>query len=113
MDATSFVEARLPQSDPRRCPDTLLRGLLDRAEAVEHVVTDQDGFTHRSGLLHVSPDDFRVVDASGRPHPRRYALGPFTSIRHFATFGRPRANGLSFRQNDALARHALRTLGGD
>ncbi|WP_371589345.1 FAD/NAD(P)-binding protein [Streptomyces virginiae] len=113
VDATSFVEARLPQSDLRRCPDTLLRGLLDRAEAVEHVVTDQDGFTHRSGLLHVSPDDFRVVDASGRPHPRRYALGPFTSIRHFATFGRPRANGLSFRQNDALARHALRTLGGD
>lgn len=111
VDARAFVEARLPTPDLRRCPDTLLRGLLDRGEAVESVVTDRDGFTHRSGLLRVSPEDFRVVDASGRTHPRRYALGPFTSIRHFATFGRPRANGLSFRQNDALARHALRTLG--
>ncbi|MGW7329473.1 FAD/NAD(P)-binding protein [Streptomyces sp. NPDC054840] len=111
VDAKSFVEARLPRSDLRRCPDALLRGLLECGEAVECVRTDRDGFAHRSGLLRVSPGDFRVVDASGRPHPRRYALGPFTSIRHFATFTRPRANGLSFRQNDALARDALRTLG--
>lgn len=110
VGAKSFVEARLPRSDLRRCPDPLLRGLLECGEAVECVITDQDGFAHRSGLLRVSPGDFRVVDASGRPHPQRYALGPFTSIRQFSTFTRPRANGQSFRQNDALARDALRTL---
>ncbi|MEU8606052.1 FAD/NAD(P)-binding protein [Streptomyces parvulus] len=110
VDAKSFVEARLPTPDLRRCPDTLLRGLLERGEAVECVITDQDGFAHRSGLLQVSPRDFRVIDASGRPHPQRYALGPFTSVRHFATFTRPQTNGLFFRQNDALARNVLCAL---
>jgi uncharacterized NAD(P)/FAD-binding protein YdhS len=112
VEATGLVEARLPEPRLRHCADVLLRDLYESGGAVEQVLVDDDGFQHNCGLLQVSHTDFRVVDRSGRPHPRRYALGPFTSVSYFATFARPRVNALSFRQNDALARQLLRFLAG-
>jgi uncharacterized NAD(P)/FAD-binding protein YdhS len=110
IEASDLVEARLPAPTLHHCGDVLLRNLYESGAAVEQILADEDGFLHNSGLLHVSHTDFRVVDRSGMPHPRRYALGPFTSVRYFATFARPRVNAQSFRQNDALARHLLRFL---
>lgn len=110
VEATGLVEARLPQPSLRDSADTLLRGLYESGAAAEHVLTEPDGFRYNTGLLHVSHPDFRVVDRFGNPHPRRYAVGPFTSITYFATFARPRVNALSFRQNDALARTVLSFL---
>ncbi|WP_204059897.1 FAD/NAD(P)-binding protein [Microbispora corallina] len=111
VEATGLIEARLPDADLPTCTEPLLRSLYRSGEAAEHVLADDDGYAHRTGLLHVSPEDFRVLSRDGVPHPRRFALGPFTNIRRFATFARPRSNALSFRQNDRLAREVLRLLG--
>lgn len=110
VEATALVEARLPQADLSRTADPLLRGLYDRAEATDHVLADADGFAHSSGKLLVSTTDFRVLGRDGSPHPRRFAIGPFTNVSHFATFAAPRSNAVSFRQNDSLARSALRII---
>ncbi|GGL04258.1 adenylate cyclase [Sphaerisporangium melleum] len=107
VEASALIEARLPDADLRTCAEPLLRSLYHRGDAAEQVLADDDGFVHRTGLLHVSPEDFRVIARNGTPHPRRFALGPFTNVRQFATFARPRTNALSFRQNDRLARDVL------
>lgn len=58
----------------------------------------------------MDPGDSRIVDREGRPHPRRFALGPFTTARNSGAFTRPRTGGPAFRQNDATARAALSFL---
>jgi hypothetical protein len=63
-----------------------------------------------TGLLSVDPEDGRVLDRSGRPHPRRFALGPHTAARASGAFTRPRTGGPAFAQNDATARTALALL---
>jgi uncharacterized NAD(P)/FAD-binding protein YdhS len=103
----ALVEARLPSPTLHTTTNTLLRGLYEDGAALEEVLGDPDGYTHRSGLLQVSEVDFRVLDAAGARQADRFALGPYTSIRHFATFARPRSNANSFRQNDVLARAVL------
>src|SRR5216110_370834 len=55
----------------------------------------------------VDPADGRLLDGAGRPHPRRFALGPYTDGRTPGAFTRPRTGGPAFRQNDATARAAL------
>ncbi|WP_116211015.1 FAD/NAD(P)-binding protein [Streptomyces olivoreticuli] len=94
-EARALVEARLPPPSVARSGDRLLRGL-----AGEVTMTP-------AGLLAVSPDDGRILDRDGRPHPRRFALGPHTDARASGAFTRPRTNGPAFRQNDATARAAL------
>ncbi|MBW8793849.1 MAG: FAD/NAD(P)-binding protein [Streptomyces sp.] len=97
--ARALVEARLPEPTVGRARDTLLRG-LPAGEAAETA----------DGLLRVDPADGRILDGGGRPHPRRFALGPFTNGRTPGAFTRPRTGGPAFRQNDATARAALTFL---
>ncbi|MFJ8084372.1 FAD/NAD(P)-binding protein [Streptomyces sp. NPDC096205] len=98
-DARALVEARLPQPTVERARDPLLRQLYaDGAAATP------------DGLLAVDPADGRVLDRAGRPHPRRFALGPHTDARGSGAFTRPRTGGPAFRQNDATARAALAFL---
>ncbi|MER6462505.1 FAD/NAD(P)-binding protein [Streptomyces sp. NPDC001228] len=99
VEARALVEARLPEPTVGRARDTLLRELLSdgAAETPE-------------GLLRVDPADGRVLDGGGRPHPRRFALGPFTDARTPGAFTRPRTGGPAFRQNDGTARAALAFL---
>ncbi len=98
-EARALVEARLPDPSLRHTASPLLRALRDDGAAV----TD-------TGLLSVDPADSRVLDRAGRPHPRRFALGPFTTARSSGAFTRPRTGGPAFRQNDAAARAALTFL---
>ncbi|BAG22584.1 MULTISPECIES: FAD/NAD(P)-binding protein [Streptomyces] len=98
-EARALVEARLPDPSLRHTASPLLRALRDEGAAV----TD-------TGLLSVDPRDSRVLDRAGRPHPRRFALGPFTTARNSGAFTRPRTGGPAFRQNDAAARAALTFL---
>ncbi len=100
VEARALVEARLPEPTAERTRDALLRGLH----------ADGAGVT-AEGLLAVDPADGRVLDRSGRPHPRRFALGPHTDARGSGAFTRPRTGGPAFRQNDATARAALAFLG--
>jgi uncharacterized NAD(P)/FAD-binding protein YdhS len=96
VEARALVEARLPHPTVERTRDRLLRELhAEGAAATEE------------GLLAVDPADGRVLDRSGRPHPRRFALGPHTDGRGSGAFTRPRTGAPAFRQNDAAARSAL------
>ncbi|MEU5536680.1 FAD/NAD(P)-binding protein [Streptomyces sp. NPDC020362] len=99
VEARALVEARLPEPTVERAGDTLLREL------------HADGAAETpEGLLRVDPADGRILDGAGRPHPRRFALGPYTDARTPGAFTRPRTGGAAFRQNDATARAALRFL---
>ncbi|WP_425385441.1 hypothetical protein [Streptomyces himastatinicus] len=99
VEARALVEARLPEPTVARSRDALLRALhRDGAAATA------------AGLLAVSPDDGRILDRAGHPHPRRFALGPHTDGRSSGAFARPRTNAPAFRQNDATARALLLSL---
>ncbi|GHG66945.1 FAD/NAD(P)-binding protein [Streptomyces griseocarneus] len=100
VEARALVEARLPEPSVGRSRDPLLRGL-----AGEVRVTG-------GGLLAVRPEDGRLLGRDGRPHARRFALGPHTDARGSAAFARPGGNAAAFRQNDAAARAALGFLRG-
>ncbi|WP_225811041.1 FAD/NAD(P)-binding protein [Streptomyces spinosus] len=101
VEARALVEARLPEPTVRRARDSLLREL------------HADGAAETpDGLLRVDPGDGRVLDRAGRPHPRRFALGPYTDTRAPGAFTRPRTGGPAFRQNDATARAVLAFLSG-
>ncbi|MGI5399974.1 FAD/NAD(P)-binding protein [Streptomyces sp. CA-135486] len=98
-EARALVEARLPEPSLERTRSPLLRALYaDGAAATP------------DGLLSVDPADGRVLDREGRPHPRRFALGPHTTARAGGAFTRPGTGGPAFRQNDATARTALDLL---
>ncbi|WP_405611305.1 FAD/NAD(P)-binding protein [Streptomyces sp. NBC_00076] len=99
VEARALVEARLPEPTVERARDPLLRAL------------HADGAAETpDGLLRVDPADGRLLDRAGRPHPRRFALGPYTDGRTPGAFTRPRTGGPAFRQNDATARAALTFL---
>ncbi|MFC5803524.1 FAD/NAD(P)-binding protein [Streptomyces formicae] len=98
-EARALVEARLPDPTLERTRSPLLRALYaDGARATP------------AGLLRVDPADGRILERDGRPHPRRFALGPHTTARAGGAFTRPRTGGPAFAQNDAAARAALGLL---
>ncbi|MFF2730379.1 FAD/NAD(P)-binding protein [Streptomyces sp. NPDC058008] len=98
-EARALVEARLPDPSLRSTRSALLSGLYaDGAAATD------------TGLLSVDPADGRILGRDGRAHPRRFALGPYTTARSSGAFTRPRTGGPAFRQNDGTARAALAFL---
>lgn len=99
--ARALVEARLPDPTLERTRSPLLQELYEDGAAAT-----------ATGLLSVAPDSGRILGRDGKPHPRRFALGPFTSARAGGAFTRPRTGGPAFRQNDATARAALALLRG-
>jgi hypothetical protein len=110
IDADGLIEARLPTPSVSRTRNALLHRLHSRGEAVEEALVD-DGDRYNTGRLAVSAEGLRIVDRSGRAHPRRVALGILTNRPAAGTFSRPRTNAISFRQNDAVARSVLAALG--
>ncbi|MFG2873148.1 FAD/NAD(P)-binding protein [Streptomyces sp. NPDC048338] len=98
-EARALVEARLPDATVELTGSPLLRALHEEGARA----TD-------AGLLAVDPADGRILGQDGRPHPRRFALGPPTTARAGGAFTRPRTGGIAFRQNDATARTALAFL---
>ncbi|MFE3827570.1 FAD/NAD(P)-binding protein [Streptomyces sp. NPDC059092] len=100
VEARALVEARLPDPSPERTLSPLLRALYDEGAAA----------ISPGGLVRVDPGDGRLVERDGRPHPRRFSLGPYTTARSSGAFTRPRTGGPAFRQNDATARTVLTLL---
>lgn len=118
VEAKALVEARLPGPTVHRTRDPLLRSLHERPgvpggdSGPGAGSGDGAGVSStEAGLLAVTADDGRIIDRSGRPHPRRFALGPHTDARSAGAFTRPGTNGPAFRQNDATARALLTFLG--
>ncbi|KAH0596732.1 hypothetical protein MHUMG1_05852 [Metarhizium humberi] len=101
---TTLVEARLPEPDLRRTADELLGHLLKTGQCRPHVL---DGY--ETGGLDVTPSPYRVVDAQGRAHPRRFAVGVPTEGVHWVTAAgaRPGVNSVTLTDTDAVARAAL------
>ncbi|MCX4551976.1 FAD/NAD(P)-binding domain-containing protein [Streptomyces sp. NBC_01500] len=99
IEARALVEARLPEPSLERTRSPLLTALYE------------DGArTTSGGLLVVDPVDGRIVERGTGPHPRRFALGPYTTARSAGAFARPHTNAPAFRQNDVTARTALTLL---
>ena len=113
VTATIMIDARLQEPSVSRTADPLLADLLRRGEVAEEVLLDDDGTVLRNtGEIRVRPADGALVDAQGRVHPRRFAIGPHTNVRVAGAFTRPGTNAQSLRYNDAVARAALRSLPG-
>lgn len=98
-EARALVEARIPDPTPELTGSPLLRALYEEGTR-----------TTTGGLLVVDPVDGRILEHDGRPHPRRFALGPHTTARTGSAFTRPRTGGVAFGQNDVAARAALAFL---
>ncbi|HKN55106.1 MAG TPA: FAD/NAD(P)-binding protein [Amycolatopsis sp.] len=108
VQARTLVEARLPEPSIARAADVLLQQLRDDGLLAEEAVPDPvTGDLLPSGRIHTRVADARLLDGERRPHTHYFALGPHTSARSSAAFTRPRTNGASFRQNDAVAREIL------
>ncbi|MFP3467543.1 FAD/NAD(P)-binding protein [Leifsonia sp. SIMBA_070] len=87
----TLVDAWLPAAHAGRTDNPALRDLA------------AGGGSFRHGMLRVTPEDARVLDADGLPHPRRWAIGPFTDAPFAGAFARPGTDALSFRENDRVA----------
>lgn len=105
----ALVDARIATPSVSRSAQPLLRRLHERGELCEEVVVDGD-WSANTGKVLVAGDDLRLVGADRAGHPRRHALGVFTSRPAAGAFARPRTNAPAFRQNDAVARSLLTTL---
>ncbi len=111
VTATVMVDGRLQEPSASRTTDPLLADLLRRGEVAEEILVDDDGTVLRNtGEIRVRPADGALVDATGRVHPRRFAIGPHTNVRVAGAFTRPGTNAQSLRYNDAVARAVLRSL---
>jgi FAD-NAD(P)-binding len=111
VTATVMVDARLQAPSASRTTDPLLAGLMRSGAASEEVLVDDDGTVVRNtGEIRVRPADGALVDAAGRVHARRFAIGPHTNVRVAGAFTRPGTNAQSLRYNDAVARAVLRSL---
>ncbi|GAA2550790.1 FAD/NAD(P)-binding protein [Pseudonocardia hydrocarbonoxydans] len=109
--AGALVDARLPDPSAARTTDPLLADLVRRGDAAEDILIDDDGTVLRNtGLVRVRPEDGALLDADGAVHPRRFAVGPHTTVKVAGAFTRPGMNAQSLRYNDAIARAVLRSL---
>lgn len=109
VSVTTVIEARLPAPDVRRTGDALLAGLLRTGQCRAHRVG-----SHVTGGLDVTPSPYRLIDARGRAHPRRFAVGvPTEGVRWVTAAGaRPGVNSVTLADADAVARAVLRTCRG-
>jgi hypothetical protein len=109
-----LVDARLPDPSASRSCDPMVAALMRDGLASEEVLRDEHGAVLRNtGQVRVRAADGALVDAAGRAHPRRFAIGPHTTVRVAGAFTRPGMNAQSLRYNDAVARAVLRALAAD
>ncbi|GAA4662269.1 FAD/NAD(P)-binding protein [Streptomyces chumphonensis] len=107
--ARILIEARLPEPDLRRTADPLMRRLREDGRAVPFRIDGACGVRYETGGMTVTPRPSRLVDAQGRPHPRRFAHGVPTESVHWVTAAaaRPGVDSVSLGDADAIARAVL------
>ncbi|MGI5347466.1 FAD/NAD(P)-binding protein [Streptomyces sp. CA-250714] len=112
LRAEVLIEARLPEPDLRRTADPLLRHLRHTDACAPYRIGTADGGTYETGGLAVTERPYRLVDARGRAHPRRFAYGVPTEAVHWVTAAgiRPGVDSVTLADADAVARSVL-TLG--
>jgi len=115
LRVTALIEARLGGPDLRRTADPLLRHLLQTGQARPYRIADgPHGYYETPGLA-VTERPYRVLDAAGAPHPRRFAFGVPTESVHWVTAAgsRPGVGSVSLADADAIARTILGLAPGD
>ncbi len=107
--ARTLVEARLPVTDIRTTNDPLVRDLLESGSCTTYRIPDADAGDHVSGGLAVTVRPYRLIDATGRAHPRRFAFGVPTEPVHWGTAAgiRPGVDSVILGDADAIARACL------
>lgn len=107
----ALIEARLPEPDLQRTADPLLRHLLSTGQCRPHRIPTGHGGVYETGGLDVSTRPYRLVDATGRAHPRRFAYGVPTESVHWVTAAgiRPGVGSVTLEDSDAIA-HAVLSL---
>ncbi|MEU3772216.1 FAD/NAD(P)-binding protein [Streptomyces sp. NPDC032472] len=107
--STVLIEARLPEPDLRRTDDPLLRHLLDTEQCTTYRISGPGGTSYESGGLAVTERPYRLLDARGRAHPRRFAYGIPTESVHWVTAAgiRPGVDSVTLGDSDAIARSVL------
>ncbi|MFF1412281.1 FAD/NAD(P)-binding protein [Streptomyces sp. NPDC058289] len=103
--ATALIEARLPEPDLPRTAEPLLRDLLESGQAARHRIEGACGTAYETKGLAVTERPYRLVDAGGRAHPRRFAYGVPTEAVHWVTAAgsRPGVNSMTLGDADAIA----------
>ncbi|MFJ4875040.1 FAD/NAD(P)-binding protein [Streptomyces sp. NPDC088745] len=107
-----LIEARLPVTDLRRTADPLLRDLLRSGQCRSYrIPAGRAPEGYETGGLEVTRRPYRLVDALGRAHPRRFAFGVPTEAVHWVTAAgaRPGVNSVTLGDADAIA-HAVASL---
>jgi uncharacterized NAD(P)/FAD-binding protein YdhS len=101
----ALIEARLPAPDLRRTDDPLLRHLVATEQCTSYLIPTPGEAPFRTGAVAVSPRPYRVLDASGRQHPRRFAVGVPTEGVHWVTAAgiRPGVGSAMLADSDAVA----------
>ncbi|MET9442338.1 FAD/NAD(P)-binding protein [Streptomyces sp. NPDC006610] len=109
--ARVLIEARLPEPDLRRTADPLLRHLLVTGQCTTYRIPGACGHVYETGGLGVTERPYRLVDAAGRAHPRRFAYGVPTESVHWVTAAgiRPGVGSVTLEDSDAIA-HAVREV---
>ncbi|MEV8536634.1 FAD/NAD(P)-binding protein [Streptomyces sp. NPDC051211] len=112
--ATTLIEARLPEIDLRTTADPLLRHLLDTGQCQPYEISGPGMETHETGGIDVTHAPFHLVDAGGRPHPRRFAYGVPTESVHWVTAAgiRPGVDSVTLQDSDAIAGAVLALTAG-
>ncbi|MER0243795.1 FAD/NAD(P)-binding protein [Streptomyces sp. HSW2009] len=107
--ANTLIEARLPEPDVRRTRDPLLSHLLNTDQATPYRIQSSGGGSYQTGGLAVTERPYRLLDAKGRAHPRRFAYGVPTESVHWVTAAgiRPGVDSVTLGDSDAIARAAL------
>ncbi len=105
----ALVEARLPEITLRRTADPLLRRLLATGQCTSYRIPTRPTGAYETDAMAVTERPFRLIDAAGRPHPRRFAFGVPTESVHWVTAAgiRPGVNSVTLTDSDAIARAAL------
>ena len=109
VPVTAVIEARLGESDLRRAADPLLRRMVAAGQVRPHRIADRrDGHYETPGLA-VTRRPYRLIDAAGAAHPRRFAFGVPTESVHWATAAgiRPGVSSVTLADADAIARLVL------
>lgn len=111
----ALVEARLPDITLRRTQDPLLGHLLESGQCTVYRIPTRSGGSWETDGLAVTERPFHLIDAAGRPHPRRFAFGVPTESVHWVTAAgiRPGVNSVTLTDSDAIARAALACAAGD
>ncbi|MFE6487226.1 FAD/NAD(P)-binding protein [Streptomyces sp. NPDC057757] len=109
--ATVLIEARLPDIDLRRTADPLMRELLRTGQCRPYRIpaAGTGGADYETGGLDVSERPYRLIDARGIPHPRRFAYGVPTESVHWVTAAgiRPGVGSVTLEDSDAIAAAVL------